>query len=85
MGAHHNHDAKCLHNGQRRSYWYSHIFLNSGASHLLSSEVSILHLRDLLEHESVTTTEEYAKVLKEDKFDAIKNASTTNVSNELDD
>ena len=62
-----------------------HTFRHSRAIHLLSAGVSIIYLRDLLGHESITTTEEYAKVLEEDKFDAIRNASTTNISSELGD
>ena len=62
-----------------------HTFRHTRAIHLLSAGVSIIYLRDLLGHESVTTTEEYAKVLEEDKFDAIRSASPTNISNELDD
>ena len=62
-----------------------HTFRHSRAIHLLSAGVSIIYLRDLLGHESITTTEEYAKVLEEDKFDAIRSASPTNVSDELDD
>ena len=62
-----------------------HTFRHTRAIHLLSAGVSIIYLRDLLGHESITTTEEYAKVLEEDKFDAIRNASTTNISNELGD
>ena len=62
-----------------------HTMRHTRAIHLLSAGVSIIYLRDLLGHESIATTEQYAKVLEEDKFDAIRNASPTNVSNELND
>lgn len=53
--------------------------------HLLSAGVSLIYIRDLLGHESITTTEIYAKVLEEDKFEAIKNASPNTVSDNLED
>ncbi len=62
-----------------------HTFRHTRAIHLLSAGIPIIYLRDLLGHESIATTEEYAKVLEEDKFDAIRNASPTNVSSELGD
>ena len=62
-----------------------HTFRHTRAIHLLSAGVSIIYLRDLLGHESVTTTEEYVKVLDEDKFNAIRSASPTIISDELDD
>ena len=55
------------------------------AIHLLSAGVSLIYLRDLLGHESVTTTEIYAKVLEKDKFEAIRNASPNTISNNLED
>ena len=44
-----------------------------------------MYLRDFLGHESVTTTEEYAKVLEKDKFEAIRSANVDNVSDNLED
>ena len=62
-----------------------HTFRHSRAIHLLSAGVPIIMIRDFLGHESVTTTEEYAKVLEKDKFDAIKTATPTDINESLDD
>ena len=42
-----------------------HTFRHTRAIHLLKSGVPVIMIRDLLGHESVITTEEYAKVLEE--------------------
>ena len=62
-----------------------HTFRHTRAIHLLSSGVSLIYIRDLLGHDSVTTTEEYAKVLEEDKFEAIRNTNPNTVSDNLED
>ena len=62
-----------------------HTFRHTRAIHLLSSGVSLIYIRDLLGHDSVTTTEEYAKVLEEDKFEAIRNANPNTVTDNLED
>ena len=62
-----------------------HTMRHTRSIHLLSAGVSLIYLRDLLGHESVTTTEIYAKVLEEDKFEAIRNASPNTISDNLED
>ncbi len=62
-----------------------HTFRHTRAIHLLKSGVPVIMIRDLLGHESVITTEEYAKVLEEDKFKAIEEASPNEINNKLDD
>ena len=62
-----------------------HTMRHTRAIHLLSAGVSLIYIRDLLGHESITTTEIYAKVLEEDKFEAIRNASPNTVSDNLED
>ena len=62
-----------------------HTMRHTRAIHLLSAGVSLIYLRDLLGHESVTTTEIYAKVLEKDKFEAIRNANPDTISDNLED
>ena len=52
-----------------------HTFRRSRAIHLLDKGVNIMYIKELLDHKSVTTTEEYAKVLEKSKFEAIKKAN----------
>ena len=52
-----------------------HMFRRSRAIHLLDKGVNIMYIKEFLDHESVTTTEEYAKVREKSKFDAIKKAN----------
>ena len=62
-----------------------HTMRHTRAIHLLSAGVSLIYIRDLLGHESITTTELYAKVLEKDKFEAIKTASSDSVYDNLED
>ena len=62
-----------------------HTFRHTRAIHLLKSGVSLIMIRDLLWHESVVTTEIYAKVLEKDKFKAIEEVSFQDINNKLDD
>ena len=62
-----------------------HTFRHTRAIHLLSAGIPLIMIRDLLGHKSVMTTEEYAKVLEEDKFKAIEYASHENSNTLLDD
>ena len=52
-----------------------HTFRRSRSIHLLDKGVNIMYIKKLLDHESVITTEEYAKVLEKSKFEAIKKAN----------
>ena len=52
-----------------------HTFRRSRAIHLLDNGMNIMYIKELLDHDSVITTEEYAKVLEKSKFEAIKKAS----------
>lgn len=49
-----------------------HTFRRTRAVHLLDKGFNIMYIKELLNHESVTTTEEYAKILEKSKFEAIK-------------
>ena len=61
-----------------------HTIRHTRAIHLLSVGVPIIMIRDLLGHESIITTEEYAKVLEKNKFEVIENASPKNINKKLD-
>ena len=52
-----------------------HTFRHSKAMHLLESGVNLIYIRDFLGHESVTTTEIYARVNPENKRKAIEKQS----------
>lgn len=52
-----------------------HTFRHSKAMHLLESGVNLIYIRDFLGHESVTTTEIYARVNPENKRKAIEKHS----------
>ena len=54
---------------------YPHMFRHSKAMHLLESGVNYIYIRDFLGHESVTTTEIYARVNPENKRKAIEKHS----------
>ena len=49
-----------------------HTFRRTRATHLLNAGVNIVYIQELLGHECIATTEEYAKVFSKAKFDAIK-------------
>lgn len=51
-----------------------HSLRHSKAMHLLQAGVNLIYIRDILGHESVTTTEVYAKVDSKQKRDAIEKA-----------
>jgi site-specific recombinase XerD len=53
----------------------AHVLRHSKAMHLLQSGVNLIYIRDFLGHESVTTTEIYAKSNPEIKRKAIEKAS----------
>jgi len=52
-----------------------HTFRHSKAMHLLEGGVNLIYIRDFLGHESIVTTEIYAKTNPEIKRKAIENAS----------
>lgn len=51
-----------------------HSLRHSKAMHLLQAGVNLIYIRDILGHESVTTTEVYARVDSKQKRDAIQKA-----------
>ena len=62
-----------------------HTFRKTRATHLLKKGINILYIQEFLGHESIITTQEYAKVLQKDKFEAIKKATPQDINNELPD
>lgn len=52
-----------------------HTFRRTRATHLLNAGINIVYIQELLGHESITTTETYAKVSSQAKFKAIKKVS----------
>ena len=61
----------------------SHIFRRSRATHLLEVGVNILYIQELLGHEDISTTQEYAKVIEKSKIEAIKKVTPNLVETEL--
>ena len=59
-----------------------HIFRRSRATHLLEAGVNILYIKELLGHEDISTTQEYAKVIEKNKIEAIKKVSPNIVETE---
>ena len=53
-----------------------HTFRRTRTTNLLNAGVNIMYIQELLGHESVTTTEEYAKASLQKKFEAIKKVSS---------
>lgn len=51
-----------------------HAIRHTKAMHLLESKVELIHIRDLLGHKSVLTTEIYARMNPKFTFEAVKNA-----------
>lgn len=62
-----------------------HTLRRTRAIHLLSAGVNTMYIRDLLGHESVITTEKYARVIEKNKFEAIEKATPNKDIPELDD
>lgn len=52
-----------------------HTFRRTRATHLLNAGINIVYIQELLGHESITTTETYAKLSLQAKFEAIKKVS----------
>ena len=52
-----------------------HTFRRTRAVHLLDKGVNVMYIQELLGHDSISTTQEYAKVIEKSKFEAIKNAT----------
>jgi site-specific recombinase XerD len=59
-----------------------HSFRHSKAMHLLQAGVNLVYIRDILGHESVTTTELYARVDSKQKREAIEKAFVNVVKKE---
>lgn len=52
-----------------------HVFRHTRAVHLLDHGVNMMYIKELLGHESVSTTQIYATVIEKTKFKAIENAT----------
>lgn len=64
----------------------NHSFRHSKAMHLLEAGVNLIYIRDILGHESITTTEIYAKTNPEIKRKAIEeNSQSIHVEEKYDD
>jgi integrase/recombinase XerD len=59
-----------------------HSLRHSKAMHLLQAGVNLVYIRDILGHQSVTTTEVYARVDSKQKREAIENAYVNVVAKE---
>lgn len=64
---------------------HPHTFRHSRAMHLLEAEVNIIYIRDFLGHNSIETTEIYAKANESIKRKAITDAYNFDVSKDLND
>lgn len=64
---------------------HPHLFRHSRAVHLLNHGVSLLYIKELLGHESIITTEIYAKVIEKTKFKAIEQATPAYKNDNLPD
>lgn len=62
-----------------------HSLRHSRAMHLLQADVPLIYIRDLLGHESVVTTEIYAKTDSRRKREVLTNAFTPVINEEKDD
>lgn len=56
-----------------------HTFRRTRATHLLNAGINIVYIQELLGHESIETTQEYAKVITDKKFEAIENSIPENI------
>lgn len=64
---------------------HSHTFRHSRAMHLLEAGVNLIYIRDFLGHNSIETTEIYAKANENIKRNAITNAYNFDISKNLND
>ena len=62
-----------------------HVLRHSKAMHLLQAGVNLVYIRDFLGHESVQTTEIYARADSQQKREAIEKAYVNVVNNEIPD
>ena len=64
---------------------HPHTFRHSRAMHLLEAGVNLIYIRDFLGHNSIETTEIYAKANENIKRQAITNAYDFDISKDLND
>lgn len=64
---------------------HPHTFRHSRAMHLLEAGVNLIYIRDFLGHNSIETTEVYAKTNENIKRQAITNAYDFDISKDLND
>lgn len=64
---------------------HPHTFRHSRAMHLLEAGVNLIYIRDFLGHNSIETTEIYAKVNENIKRNAITNAYNFDISKDFND
>lgn len=59
-----------------------HTFRRTRATHLLNAGINVVYIQELLGHESIETTQEYAKVIMNKKFEAIENSTPKSIKNQ---
>lgn len=64
---------------------HPHILRHTRAVHLLDHGVNIVYIQELLDHENVSTTQIYAKVMEKTKFQAIESVSNSYIPDDLGD
>ena len=62
-----------------------HVFRHTRAVHLLDNGIQLIYIKELLGHSSITTTEEYAKVIEKRKIEALEKTSFSIIDNDLKD
>lgn len=59
-----------------------HTFRRTRATHLLNAGINVVYIQELLGHQSIETTQEYAKVITDKKFEAIESSIPESIKNQ---